>query len=118
LFSGAFLFFFLLFGTSEDKFSLLLVLLMLVIVLLQRFLLTPEIISVGRTLDFVPLDMPTADRSKFWVLHGGYTGTELLKWGLGIALAVKLIARSARRSGDVRQEFDLVDKANHRHVDR
>src|SRR5450755_3153501 len=45
---GTFFFFFLLFGTREDKFSLLMALLMLLAVAVQRFYLTPEIHAFGR----------------------------------------------------------------------
>jgi hypothetical protein len=118
LIGGAFVFFYLLFGTNEDKISLALVLLILITVLLQRFLLTPEIISVGRTLDFIAPDMPSAERSKFWVLHSGYTGVEIMKWVLIGALGMKLMSRRRGRSGDAGNDFDLIDKPNYRHVDR
>lgn len=117
---GSFFFFFLLFGTREDKFSLLLALLMLLAVVVQRFFLTPEINSFGRTLDFVPPDLYVPGRRRLPIVQSAHDGVELAKLGIGIVLAVWLIlGRGRRRSGgDVRQQLDLIDKANYRHVDR
>jgi hypothetical protein len=114
--TGALLFLFLLFLTRENKFALLLALLMIVAVLVQRFLLTPEMISLGRTIDFVPPGAPSRDRPQFWMLHGWYWGVELVKWALGLALAARLIAHRHERSGNARQKIDMVDKSNYRHV--
>ena len=115
---GLFFFLLVLFGSKESKFSLALALGMLLIVALQRFLLTPQIVSLGRQIDFIPPDVSSPSRSRFWVLHGAYTGVELLKWVLGLTLAAKLCFQLSPRSGEAGQEFDLVDKANHRHVNR
>lgn len=117
---GSFFFFFLLFGTREDKFSLLLALLMLIAAAVQRFFLTPEITSFGRMLDFMPADAYNPARRRLPIVQSAYAGVEFTKLGLGILLAVWLIVgRGRRRSrGDVRQELDLIDKANYRHVDR
>jgi hypothetical protein len=113
---GVLFFFFVLFATSENKFALSVVLVMIAGVLVQRFLLTPGVISLGRMIDFAP-NAPSGERTQFWVLHSWHWGVELVKWGLGLALAARLIARRSRRSGHVRQELNLVDKADHRHVD-
>jgi hypothetical protein len=113
---GVLFFFFVLFATREKKFALALVLLMIAGVLIQRFMLTPEMTSLGRLLDFVPPGAPSSDRTEFWVMHSGYWGVELVKWVLGLALAVRLILHRRGRSGDARQQFNLVDKANHGHV--
>jgi len=114
---GVLFFFFVLFATSENKFALSVVLVMIAGVLVQRFLLTPGMISLGRMIDFVAPNAPSGERTQFWVLHSWYWGVELVKWGLGLALGARLIARRSRRSGHVRQELNLVDKADHRHVD-
>jgi hypothetical protein len=106
------------FAAKEGKFSLGLALGMLVIVALQRFLLTPQIVSLGREIDFIPAGVASPARNRFWVLHGAYTGVELLKWVLGLTLAAKLCFRARPPSGEAGQEFDLIDKANHRHVNR
>jgi len=109
---------FLLFGSSESKFSLLLLLIMILIVTAQRFLMTPELSSLGRTFDFIPADVPSVERNRFWMLHSIYTGSEILKWGLGLVLAARLMFHRERRSLNPGKEFDVVDKANYRHINR
>ena|ERR1700722_7397076 len=91
----------LLFGSTETNFTLLLALLMLLIALLQRFVLTPEIVILGRSIDFVPAALPSQERSHFWLLHAIYSSIEVLKWGLGFVLTARLLFRRKRRSEDV-----------------
>ena len=84
---------FLLFGSSEGKFSLLLLLLMLVIVAVQRFLLTPELSALHRTFELMPAGIASPEGNRFWMLHSTYIGSELLKWGLGLVLGTSLVFR-------------------------
>jgi hypothetical protein len=89
------------------------------IVVAQRFLMTPDIVGIGRSIDFVPADARGSAGKKFEVLHTAYVGAELAKWLLGLGLATILIA--GRRKGsreDVREQLDLINKANYRHIDR
>lgn len=113
---AAALFFLLLFGSTETKFSLSLSLLMLVIVLLQRILLTPMLTSLGRLIDFIPQAVRSTDRIRFGVLHSAYLFLDGAKAVLGIVLAAKLLTRSRRRQpvGNV----NVIDKSDHRHVNR
>jgi hypothetical protein len=113
---GALFFFFVLFATRENKFALLLILLMIAGVVVERSMLTPAMVSLGRMIDFVPPDTPSGDRTQFWVLHSWYWGVELAKLILGLALAARLTSHRGGRSGNARQQFNVVDKANHRHV--
>lgn len=116
---GTFLFSFLLFGTGEGKVSLALALAMLIGVVVQRFALTPQLDSLGRLTDFVTTEPSGAFRARLVVLEGAYTGIELTKWILGAALAAVLVGRRRRTHlGDSWQQFNVVDKADHRHVDR
>ena len=46
---------------------------MLAVALLMMLWLTPEIASVGRSLDFVPRDPPPPSLNRFWILHATYT---------------------------------------------
>ena len=117
IFMGGLFFFFVLFATRENKFALLLILLMIGGVVVERSLLTPAMISLGRMTDFVAPDAPSGERTQFWVLDGWYWGMELVKLTLGLALAARLISQRGVRSGNARQKFDMVDEANHRHVD-
>jgi len=87
----------LLFGSTEKNFTLLICLLMLLIAILQRFALTPQIVFLGRIVDWVPVDQPSPERSRFWMLHRAFVGLELLNWLLGFFLTAKLLFRSRRR---------------------
>ncbi len=97
---GAALLLVLIFGSTETNFSLLLALLMLLIAIVQRFALTPHIVFLGRIIDWVPVDQPSPERARFWMLHHAFGGLELLNWALGFSLTAKLLFRSRRRSVD------------------
>jgi hypothetical protein len=114
---GVFFFLFLLFGTGERKFSLLLALLMLLAAVAQRALVTPELVSLGRSLDFVP-SPPAADLARQGAMRVVYFSIELANWALGLLLAAHLVLRRHGRSADAGLDFDGVDKADHRHIDR
>jgi hypothetical protein len=60
---------------------------MLALLAAQRFYITPEIIKIGRLLDFAP----QASRQTFWVFHGAYSGIEVTKLALGFYLTVRLL---------------------------
>jgi hypothetical protein len=117
LFIGLGLFSYLLFGTTERKMPLIVVLLMTGFVAVQRFLLTPDLAGLERAMEFSPAGEPAALVHRFWVLHGAHTGMEVLKWVFGLGLTVKLmLSRRRSRSHDAGNEFDVIDKPNHRHV--
>jgi len=97
---GAALLLILLFGSTEKNFTLLLALLMLLIAILQRFALTPWMVALGRIIDWVPIDQPSPERSRFWMLHNAFVGLELLKWALGFFLTAKLVFRGRKRGVD------------------
>jgi len=109
-----------LFGSRENKFTLFGGLLLVLLVLVQKFGLTPELIALGRMIDFVPPEIKSPDRSKFWVIHSAYSGVELLKWVLILGLAGRMVFSRQRsgRSRDSRREVDRVDKPNYRGVNR
>ncbi len=54
--------------------------------------LTPEIVSLGRSLDFVPRDPAPPGMSRFWMLHGVYTSVEMIKLAIGLVATI-LISR-------------------------
>ena len=115
---GIAVFFVLLFGSTETKYSLALSLLMLIVVLVERLLLTPMMTALGRLIDFVPAATHSPERIKFGVLHMGYVGLEISKLILGLLLAIKLMMRTRRKSGQAAGDVDVIDKAYHRHVNR
>lgn len=109
-----------LFGSREDKFILLGALFLLLVVALQKFFLTPEVTALGRTLDFLPPDVQTPERNRFWVLHTAYSGIEAGKWLLTMFLAGRMVFSRKRsgRSRDSRRQLNRVDKADYGGVNR
>lgn len=120
IFIAIFFFAFLLLGTREGKLALGLALLMLLLVLVQRLVLTPELIFRGRPLDFAARGGPAIDRARFTLVESISLGAELVKWAAGLALAAMLVFRRQRRTSSryIRQEINVVDKADNGHVDR
>ena len=68
---------------------------MLVTVALLTVWITPQILEVGRSLDFVPRDPVPANMSTFGFLHAAYTTLEMLKFAVGV-LGVVWIFRLPR----------------------
>jgi len=67
---------------------------MLAITLLFAAIITPEIVSVGRELDFVPRNPAPPALRTFGLLHAGYTVLDGIKLILGIIVTVHLIRGS------------------------
>jgi len=93
-------FFLILLGEKPSRSALALIPAMLAIVLLQHFILTPHIISLGSDLDETPAQgMPNNPNvARFWIFHGFYSGFEILKLLIGIGLASRLMIHRERRS--------------------
>jgi hypothetical protein len=89
---GGALFLLLLFGDRPpDKSVLAVCLAMLGIVVAEHLLLTPRITGLGRLVDDLP---PTDPAYKtFWLLHGFYSGLDILKMLIGFGLAGRLMVR-------------------------
>jgi hypothetical protein len=66
------------------------VLVMLVLVGLMLAWLTPAIVTLGRSLDFVPRDPAPPGMQRFWILHAAYTSLEMLKLAMGLFVAWRL----------------------------
>jgi hypothetical protein len=111
---AALFFCYLLFGTMEGKFSLSVMLIMLALTLIERLWISPELGITGRTMGYLPGDLAAQERAKFWLLHNAYLAVEALKFGLGLILGAIVMSRS--RSIDPLNQFNMIDKANHRHV--
>jgi hypothetical protein len=108
----------LVFAFNGDKLTAGIAIAMLGIVVAERFLFTPEIVALGRAIDFVPFGALSPERQRFWRFHMLYSAAELLKLLLGAILGVKLLLRSDARPRLRSRDVDPVDYANHRHVDR
>ena len=60
---------------------------MLGIAVVLTVVVTPPIVSIGRSLDFVPRDPPPPSLATFGILHAAYTSLEMLKAAMGICAA-------------------------------
>ena len=119
LFCGTVFFVVSLFGSRENKLVLSGILLVLGLVLLQHLVITPELIALGRLIDFVPRDSPSPERQQFWVVHTAYSGIEVVKWLVALVLAGKMIfswGEQTGRSRHTRRKLDGIDKADYRRV--
>ncbi|HMF93916.1 MAG TPA: hypothetical protein VKE96_06465 [Vicinamibacterales bacterium] len=74
---------------------------MLAIVVVMLVYLTPQIVAVGRSLDFVPRDPAPPQMRAFWILHGAYTSLEMLKLGAGVLVAFWIAAEPRLSRGSV-----------------
>ena len=75
-------------GLRERRSFGLLVMAMVALLALERFCLTPEIVRLGRLIDFAPQAAP--ERDLFWRFHGAYSAVELTKLALGFFLSVRI----------------------------
>jgi hypothetical protein len=64
---------------------------MLAIVLFLTVVITPFILSVGRSIDFVPRDPPPASLRTFGLLHAAYTVFDGIMLILGIMATLSLV---------------------------
>ncbi len=60
---------------------------MLAIAVVLTVVVTPPIVSIGRSLDFVPRDPPPPSLATFGILHAAYTSLEMVKAAMGICAA-------------------------------
>ena len=61
---------------------------MFTLLLAQRLWITPEIVRIGRLIDFAP---QATERQTFWMFHHMYSGVELAKLALGFFLSARLV---------------------------
>jgi len=55
--------------------------------------ITPQLVSLGRSIDFVPRNPPPPVMPRFWALHASFTGLDGVKLLTGIALLVRWTLR-------------------------
>jgi hypothetical protein len=116
---GSLFFLFLLFGTEESKITLAAALVLVALLLVQRFLLYPDIASMGRELDFLPPGTASPWRGKMEVLLGFYAGVEAVKWLIQLGMAAYwMAARRGSASEGVRNYVNPIHKTDHRHINR
>jgi hypothetical protein len=77
--------------TPRDAAALIIVGAMVVVVAPLTLYVTPEIIEIGRRIDFVPRDPAPPEMSRFRMLHGAFTGLDGLKLVAGLGLLARWI---------------------------
>ena len=77
----------------RDSLGLGVVCFMVGLVLILTFVLTPMIVSLGRSIDFVPRTPPPPEMPRFWALHGAFTGLDGVKYLAGLGLLVRWVLR-------------------------
>ena len=70
------------------------------IVALISLALEPQIVELGRQLDFLPREPPPPMLEDFQRYHGIYFATESLRFGLVLVAALLLVASAMRSDGD------------------
>jgi hypothetical protein len=75
---------------------------MLALVVIMIVWLTPQIVTVGRSLDFVPREPPPQALARFGVLHGLYLVLESGKLLIGLIVTVLLARVAPYRAQPVR----------------
>jgi hypothetical protein len=107
---GAALLLILLFGTHVGKGTLTVAGSMLLITAVQHWYLTPSIVTLGRSLDWLDRTVSSAERNQFWTLHNTYSVVEILKWMLGFVLLGKLLLRSrTKRHEEIDADFEFLE---------
>jgi hypothetical protein len=96
---GLFLFGVLLFGTDIGKYALAVPLMMLSLVALAHWAITPQVSSLGRSLDTLPTVARMQEETRFRAMHQVYGGIEIAKLLLALVLSGFLLAtkRGTRR---------------------
>lgn len=77
----------------SDALARTLVVMMLAIVVVLIVFLTPQIVTLGRSLDFVSRTPPPPQYARFWRFHITYTLLDLLKLLLGAVVLARLLMR-------------------------
>jgi hypothetical protein len=80
-------------ATPRDSLGFGVVCVMLGLILILTLVLTPIIVSLGRSIDFVPRNPPPPVMPRFWALHGAFSGLDGLKFLAGLGLLIRWIVR-------------------------
>ena len=78
----------------RDAVALVLAGVMLGLVLVLTLFVQPEIVALGRSIDFAPRDPAPPAMARFWMLHRTFTGLDSLKLLAALAMLVRWIARA------------------------
>jgi len=90
---GAILFLLLWRQTPRHAFDVGVAATMLALAVILTLVITPLLVSIGRSIDFLPRNPPPAVMPRFWALHGSFTGLDAVKLVAGIGLLIRWIFR-------------------------
>jgi hypothetical protein len=77
--------------TPRDTIALAVVSTMWGLALILTLVITPWIISLGRSIDFLPRTPPPPAMPRFWALHGTFTGLDSVKLLAGLGLLIRWV---------------------------
>jgi len=80
--------------TPRDGLALRVAGAMLGLALILTLIVTPQIVALGRSIDFVPRNPPPPEMARFRLLHGTFTALDGLKLIGGLGLLGRWIIRS------------------------
>jgi hypothetical protein len=66
---------------------------MLALAVILTLIITPMLVHIGRSIDFVPRNPPPPSMSRFWALHGSFTGLDAVKLFTAIGLLIRWVVR-------------------------
>lgn len=101
-----------LFADRPQKLAMGLTVAIVGIVAAEHFLLTPRITGLGRIIDDLAPSDP--EYKTFWVLHGFYSGMDLLKMLLALILGVRLVVRRRPDREQFAREYESLMPEKHR----
>ena len=84
---------------------------------LKADLSLPEIVSLARLSELAGPETEGA-AGKLWLAESAYYGVDILKAAIGLGVAGWLIFNPKERLRHSGKNVDVIDKADHRHVDR
>ena len=90
---GAILFLLLWRQTPRNAVDVGVVATMLSLAVILTMVITPMLVSMGRSIDFLPRNPPPAVMPRFWALHGSFTGLDGVKLLAGTGLLMRWIFR-------------------------
>jgi len=96
---GTAVFIILLFFSTAGRWYLAPPLAMIAVVSTMHLWISPQVAELGRAIDFVPRELASAERDRFWELHHLYSGLEVFKMLCGALLAGLLLRSPARKPG-------------------
>lgn len=79
--------------TPRHTVEMAVVVVMLALAVILTLVITPMLVSIGRSIDFVARNPPPPVMPRFWALHGSFTGLDGVKLLAGIALLIRWMFR-------------------------